>query len=189
MFIEDEEEVVGSDADEETTEEEVASEDPVEDESSDEEEETDETDWKAEALKYKSINARLSKKISKTKPVVAQPVESKTAQSEIEKIATQKARELLEERDLEALDLPEDLKSEVKKLAKLNNISVLKAAKDPYIQFKKEQIEKDDKIDDASVSRTNKSKATPKASSKPPQVDMSTEEGRKAFAEWEKSLK
>jgi len=91
---------------------------------------------------------------------------------------------VLEEQRLEDMDLPEELKEEVRKIAKLNNISVKKAAEDSYILYRKQGLEATAKAEDATISRTNKGKKVAFDLEKPPTPDMATEEGRKEWDEW-----
>lgn len=65
------------------------------------------------------------------------------------------ARRLLEERDIKALGLTEELEDEVKTLAQLKKISVSEAAKLPYIQNRKEEIEREKRLELASPSGKN----------------------------------
>ncbi len=99
-----------------------------------------------------------------------------------------KIREQFEQRDLEELDFPEELKPEIKKLAQLKNISVKKASQDPYFLYQKQELESATKVDDASISRTGKGASVSLDPNKPPKFDMSTEEGRQQAAEWRKAL-
>lgn len=67
---------------------------------------------------------------------------------------SQKVSEILENRDLESLELPDELKTEVKELAKLRSISVREASKLPYITARKEEIERSKRLIDASPKRS-----------------------------------
>jgi ethanolamine utilization protein EutQ (cupin superfamily) len=96
---------------------------------------------------------------------------------------------ILEEERLEDMELPEGLKEEVRKISKLNNISVKKAAQDPYVLYKKQELEAAAKVQDATISRTNKGKSVKFDPANPPQVDMSTEEGRATWDEYKEFLK
>lgn len=96
---------------------------------------------------------------------------------------------ILEEERLEDMELPEELKEEVRKISKLNNISVKKAAQDPYVLYKKQELEAAAKVQDATISRTNKGKSVKFDPANPPQVDMSTEEGRATWDEYKEFLK
>lgn len=94
-----------------------------------------------------------------------------------------KVTERLEQRDLESLDFPDDIKDEVKRLAKNQGISVREAAKDPYIQFKKAEYDKAERIKSATPSGKSGSRYVVDPS-KPLNVadfNFATEEGRKAF--------
>lgn len=97
--------------------------------------------------------------------------------------------EKLEQDRLESLDLPEDLKPEVQKLAKMQDISVRKAAQDPYILHRKQELEQQKKTEDAAISRSKKGTHVKYDPKNPPKVDMSTEEGRKAWEDWKKGTK
>jgi hypothetical protein len=118
----------------------------------------------------------------------AKPVQnaSTLTSEQIAKQAREEARAELEARDLEELTLPDELKSEVQRIAKIQNVSIRKAAQDPYILSKKEAYEKQQKQDEATLSRKNNRGAATTAFSvdKPPQPDMSTPEGQKEWAEY-----
>lgn len=96
---------------------------------------------------------------------------------------------VLEEERLNDMDVPQELKDEIKKIAKVSGISVKEAAKDPYIVYRKEQLETEIKSEEAAISRTKKGIKTEFDPTTPPDVDLSTEEGQKAYAEWDKKLK
>ena len=95
-----------------------------------------------------------------------------------------KVREEFEQRDLQELDYPEELKKEIAAVAKLKNISVRQAVKDPYIDYKIKAFETEKKSDDATVVRKDKGGKVVFDRNKPPKVDMSTEEGRKTWKEY-----
>ncbi len=105
---------------------------------------------------------------------------------ELDKKLDAKLNERLEKRDLEAIDYPDELKAAIKKVAAYNGISVKAALADPYIKAKIDAYEKEQKANDAAVSRTNKGGA---GSHKfdinvIPDVDMNTPEGRAAMDAW-----
>lgn len=178
----DDQEKTGSDATEEVEE---TKDDEIEDQGDDTEDDEDggqgddKTDWKARALKAEGILARKSKpKKPAAAPAPAAPVEAPDVNAAV--------TAALEARDLEDMDLPDELKTEVKKIAKVQNISVKKAAQDPYIQFRKSQIETKNEEEEASISRTPSGKPAGGDSKATPKFDMSTEEGRKAWDEYQK---
>lgn len=110
---------------------------------------------------------------------------------EIDKLIDQKLAERLEERELEALRLPDELKEEVKELAKLKGISVREAAKLPYILSRKEEVEEEERIKKATPKRTNKGSYTlsydPAKPLNPADFDFDSEEGIKAWQEARKA--
>lgn len=107
------------------------------------------------------------------------------SKEEVDRIAETKANEILDKRDLNDLNLPDELKSEVQKIARNTGVSVRQAAKDPYIQFKVDAWKKQQQEEEATLSRKNNATgSTTYDPEKPPRVDMSTEEGRKKWKEW-----
>ncbi len=113
------------------------------------------------------------------KPPPSQDATKTVAPEEVEKVVAQ----TLEKRDLDSLDYPDELKKEIQRVAKVQNISIKQATRDPYIAFKIGEYEKEQKVQEASIKRTNKSAGKKDYSlDNPPDVDMSTPEGR---AEWD----
>lgn len=159
------------------------------------EEEQDSDDDSEDLLRLKEKNRQLFARAKKAegfiqkdgewvkKPTVEKPkTESKTQD------VSEVVRKQLEEDRLEQLDYPDDLKPEIKKLAELQGVSVRKAAQDPYILHRKEVLEKEARLEDGSVTGTKK--GTPLTDiSKPPKVDLTTEDGRKEMAEWRRQVK
>ena len=178
----DDQEKTGSDATEEVeeTKDDGIEDDGIEDTEDDEDggQGDDKTDWKSRALKAEGILARKSKPKKPAAQKPAAPVEAPDV--------TGAVNAALEARDLEDLDLPDELKDEVKKVAKMQNISVKKAAQDPYIQYRKAQINDKSEEEEASISRTPSGKPAGGDSKATPKFDMSTEEGRKAWDEHQK---
>jgi hypothetical protein len=110
---------------------------------------------------------------------------------EIDKKARQIAREELDNEYLEDLDVSDEIKSDIKKLAALQGVSVRKAASDPYIIHKKEQYEQAKKIEEATISRKNNTAAATAFSiDNPPKLDLSLDpnspEGKAAVAKFQK---
>lgn len=91
------------------------------------------------------------------------------------------------ERELGALELPDDLKAEIKDLAKLKNITVAEASKLPYIQNRIEEVKTEERIKSGTPKRTNANGKTVLIdASKPLNPDdynLETEEGRKSWNE------
>jgi hypothetical protein len=106
---------------------------------------------------------------------------------EVGKLVQSEVSRILEERDLESLELSDDLKAEVKDLAKLKGISVREAAKLPYILSRKEEIEREEKIKNATPKRSAQGGYVPSIDPSKPlnpsDFDLNTEEGRKAWNE------
>lgn len=104
-------------------------------------------------------------------------------EEDFDKRVEKTALRILEQRELKTLNLGEDLEEEVKKLAELRNIPVIEAAKDPYIQFRKQEIEREARIKAATPSGKSKGKTVNLDPSKPPNRSNYTpdEEGSKAY--------
>lgn len=117
------------------------------------------------------------------------PEEGKTQKEtpDFESLIEKKLTERLEALELEKLELPDELKAEVKDLARLKGISVREAAMHPYIQSRKEQIEKEELLKKATPKRSNKGSYAmnidPSKPLNPEDFDFSTEEGVKAWKE------
>ena len=96
----------------------------------------------------------------------------------------------LEKRDLEALEYSDDLKKEIQRVANITGVSVRQAARDPYIVAKIADYEKAQKADEATITRTNRSGGKKEFSlDSPPDVDMSTAEGRKTWDDYKAAMK
>lgn len=95
-----------------------------------------------------------------------------------------KLSKAFEERDLDSMEYPDELKAEIQKLAKLQEVSVKKAAQDKYIISKIDEWKKEQETDEASIGRKDKSSGKAVYSKdSPPEVNMNTKEGRE---EWDK---
>lgn len=129
--------------------------------------------WRTEATKPKEEKA----------PVV--PPQDKSNKVELDpETVTKLVSETLEKRELDSMDLPDTLKADIKKVAQSMGISNREAMKDPYIVFKVNEYKKENDIEEASISRTNRAGGSKVVSfDNPPDVDMSTPEGR---ATWDK---
>lgn len=83
-------------------------------------------------------------------------------------------------RDLEELEYSDDVKDAIKKICKVNNVSVKQAQKDPYIQYLITQEDGDKNMDKSALSgKKNGSPAKPDFKAlDPSNYDFSTKEGR-----------
>ncbi len=106
---------------------------------------------------------------------------------DIEVMVGNKVNAILEERDLNSLGLSDELKAEVKDLAKLKGISVREAMNLPYIQARKEEAEREERIKKATPPRSGKggyvSSVDPSKPLNPSDFNLNTEEGRTAWNE------
>jgi hypothetical protein len=106
---------------------------------------------------------------------------------DVEQLVDQKLNEKLEERDLQSLNLPEEVETEVRELAKLKGISIREASQLPYILNRKEAVEKEARIKNATPTRSKtgsyKSSIDPSKPLDPKDFDFNSEEGVKAWKE------
>jgi hypothetical protein len=114
-----------------------------------------------------------------------------SGETDIDKLVEQKIAERMEARELNSLDYPDNLKDEVKDLAKLKGISVGEAAKLPYILSRKEEVEREERVKKATPKRSKKGSYTPSYDPakplNPEDFDFDSEEGIKAWQEAKKA--
>jgi len=123
------------------------------------------------------------------KEVVPEP-KAPSAQEVNEENILKKVDERLEERDLNANGLSEELAIKVKSYAKVNEVSVKEAIDSDYIKFEIEAEEKETDAEEASLG--GKSKANTKKGyslDSPPEFDLRTKEGKEEFKNWEEWIK
>lgn len=139
------------------------------------------------AIKQKISYREKFKNLTSEKPPTKEAAKA-TSPQDIDKMVDEKLNARWEERELDALNLSDDIRVEVKDLAKLKGITVREAHKLPYIQSRIMESSKKDKL----------LKNTPKRGGQggsyqtniditqelnPQDFDLSTEEGRKAWNE------
>lgn len=139
----------------------------------------------------KLVSTAVRQKIDwRTKAIGSKPPaknSSKEGQLDAEAIRQEAAaatKAELEQRDLDDMDYSDTIKTAIKNIAKLNNISVRKAEKDSYIQHLIGEEAKQAAINEAADNGNRKKTSIKIDLSKPLNVkdfDLSTEEGRKAW--------
>jgi hypothetical protein len=104
---------------------------------------------------------------------------------DIDKMIEQKLSERMEAQDLKTLEISDDLKAEVKDLAKLKGISIREASQHPYIKTQIEAERKQARVLAATPKRVGKSGYVSNIDPSKPLVvtdfDLNTEEGRLAW--------
>ena len=125
---------------------------------------------------------KLREQVKTAKPPVTKE-EGSLKSEDVDKIIDQR----MAERELNALDLPDDIKSEIKDLAKLKNISVGEASKLPYIQSKISEVKKEQRVINGTPIRINVGSKVltldPTKPLNPADFDLATDEGQKAWKE------
>jgi hypothetical protein len=88
---------------------------------------------------------------------------------------------------LDALEISDNLKNELKIYAKAAGLTIKQAQKSDYFKFLSENEEKQKKVEEASIGGSRKSPAKNDFSSmNPSDFDLSTEEGQKGYEEYKK---
>ncbi|MFA6475730.1 MAG: hypothetical protein WCV88_06115 [Patescibacteria group bacterium] len=144
---------------------------------------------------HKRFSTAVKQKRSWREKALKQPEVKTEVKTEVkavdDSLISQKVAEQLDQRDLESLELSDEIKSEIKNYAKLNNISVKVAAQSDYIGFLKTKAAEKAKVEGAGIGGVRKTQPTKDFSDKTPNdFDLSTEDGRKEWEEykrWQKS--
>lgn len=135
-------------------------------------------------IKYRDIAKKgiPAKKVEGEEPPAGDPPKPLTQED-----VNRQVQETLDKRDLDSLNLPDEIKSEINDLAKLKGISVKEAASQPYIKDRIEKAKKEEELANATPTRKNKgtgvSSYDPSKPLDPANFDLNTEDGRKGWAE------
>lgn len=142
------------------------------------------------AIKQK-INWRTKASSPKEQKVEDKPQQPDKQPVFDESIIDKKVLEKLEERELESLEISDELKQEIKTYAKASNLTVKQVLKSEYYQYLKQKEEAERKVEEASIGGIKRKSPTRKefSSMKPSDFDLSTEEGRKSWDEYKAYLK
>ncbi len=135
----------------------------------------------AQKIKHRTAADELRKKADPASPE-QKKVETPTLKQEDIDTAVDKK---LQARDLDAISASDDLKKEIKRVAEIQGVSIAEAARDPYIVAKLKTEEADAEAKDATISRKNRASGSKKFDiNNPPDVDVSTPDGRKEWDAW-----
>jgi hypothetical protein len=140
-------------------------------------------DNKAEEL-AKNYKIRAEKAEKELKALRSKPVEVPKKEAKTEDVKAL-VRAELDNDYLASLEYSDDIKKAIKRVATINETSFKKAESDPYVQSLVTKWKKDNKADDAALSRNNKTGgAAGDDYSVPPDVDVTTKEGRETYDKW-----
>jgi hypothetical protein len=94
----------------------------------------------------------------------------------------------LQQRDLDEMEYPDEIKTEIKRIAQITQVSIKAAARDPYIASKISDYKKTQDADDGAITRKNRSHSSKEYSiDNPPELDMSSPEAfKKSNEEYDK---
>lgn len=136
-------------------------------------------------IKHREAAAIAKKEAEELKSKATKAQEPKLSDDEFDKKLDAKLNERLEERDLGSMSYSDEVKAEIRKVAKAQGVSISQAVKDPYIQFKIEAAKKDAEAEEGAVGRKHKSggKQTFDINS-PPELDPLDPESLKKYDEW-----
>lgn len=111
----------------------------------------------------------------------------KAGDTDIEALVERKLEARLQERELQSLNLTDELKTEVKELASLKGISIGEAVNLPYIQARIKEVEQEERVKSATPRRSRKGSYAPSYDPSKPlnpaDFDLDSEEGIKAWQE------
>ena len=142
----------------------------------------------ARAKKGEGFTFDEEKKEWAKKPEVKSKPEKKEqpAQGLSEEDIDKRLDERFEKRELDSLKVNDDFRTEIGNYAKLNGVSIAQAMETPYIKFRLEEVKKADDLEKASLGGGSQATATVDPSEiDPKKLDMTTDEGKKKFKEWE----
>jgi len=137
---------------------------------------------KAEGFELKD-----GKWVKPTKPTEVKKPTVETKEEDIDARIANGVISVLEQRDLDAADLSEELKTEVSNLAKMQGITIKKALASDYISYRIEK-EKNKEVAENGSMPTGR-KATFIKEGKVVTADPRTEEGRKVIAKRDEELR
>lgn len=139
---------------------------------------------------HEKLSAAIKQKINYRNQAISKPAGEKGGSlkpEDVDALIDQR----LADRELSDLELPDELKTEIKDLAKFKGISVREATKIPYIQSKISEIKKESRVLGATPVRINSGGKTisidPSKALDPSQFDLSTTEGQTAWKEAKKA--
>lgn len=133
--------------------------------------------------------------VKKTKPAPAKPAAPAKPEGGDQEQPTDvntAVQAALDKRDLDAMEISDNVKSEIKKYAKLNKVTIQEAAKSDYISFLKKQESDKAAADDAAAGggpRKTQPITNFTEDTKPEDFDLTTEEGRKSWESYKAWLK
>jgi len=136
----------------------------------------------------KELSKTISQKIKYREQAKKSPVKKDEKDTpDVSTLVAKTVAEVLENRDMETISTSEEIKTEIKELAKLKGISVREAAKLPYIVNRIEEAEKEKRIINATPKRSNRGNGAitydPTKPLNPADFALDTPEGQKAWAE------
>jgi len=136
----------------------------------------------------KELSKTISQKIKYREQAKKSPVNKDEKDTpDVSTLVAKTVAEVLENRDMETISTSEEIKTEIKELAKLKGISVREAAKLPYIVNRIEEAEKEKRIINATPKRSNRGNGAitydPTKPLNPADFALDTPEGQKAWAE------
>ena len=142
-------------------------------------------------LQHKQFSKVVRQKRDWRDKAVNAPKEKVSGQPVSDDEIAKKVDERYEENHLKSLGISSELIKEVKALAKLKGISLLEASNDDYIQFKKNESEKENKTNKASIGFSNRGSMAKSNFSEmsPADFDLSTPEGMKGWEEYKKYVR
>lgn len=115
---------------------------------------------------------------------------AQTKKEDISKIVKETVNEELEGKELDAIDISDEAKTEIKAYAKVKGFRIKQVLESDFFKFIKERSDAAKKVEEAAIGGKHGAPTRQDFDvNKPPKPDMSTKEGRKEWADWKKFLK
>ena len=131
--------------------------------------------------------ARTEQKEKEKPETTEAPVETKT--EDVSELINKTVNEKLEEKELNAIDISDEVKTEIKAYAKAKDFSIKQVLDSDFFKFLKEQEDAAVKVEEASIGGKRKAPTKQDYSDSVPKPDMATKEGRREWADYKKWLK
>ena len=114
------------------------------------------------------------------------PVETK--KEDIGELINKTVNEKLEEKELNAIEISDEAKTEIKAYAKAKGFTVKQVLDSDFFKFLKGKEDEAAKVEEAGIGGKRKAPIKRDFSAGPPKPDMSTKEGRQEWADYKKYL-
>jgi len=128
-----------------------------------------------------------SSKEEKDSPASEAP--EKKEEPKIDELVNKAVDEKMEEKELNAIEISDEAKTEIKAYAKAKGFTVKQVLDSDFFKFLKEKEDEAARVEEAGIGGKRKAPTKQDFSAGVPKPDMSTKEGRQEWADYKKWLK